>query len=45
MKPITITMDEVSLRKLDTQCKDEGRNRSLQIRELIKAEEKRKKSR
>ena len=42
MKPINITIDKESLRKLDSQCKREGRNRSQQIRELIKQEEARK---
>ena len=39
MKPINITIDKVSLAKLDNQCKREGRNRSQHIRELIKKEE------
>jgi len=40
MKAINITIDEVSLANLDKQCKREGRNRSQQIRELIKKEAK-----
>ena len=36
MKPINVTIDKESLQRLDNQCKREGRNRSQQIRELIK---------
>ena len=39
MKPINVTIDKESLQRLDNQCKREGRNRSQQIRELIKKEE------
>ena len=41
MKPINVTMDKESLQRLDNQCKREGRNRSQQIRELIKEQENR----
>lgn len=40
MKPINITIDDKSLASLDRQCERERRNRSQQIRELIKKEEK-----
>lgn len=38
---VTFTFDKESNDKLNRQCKREGRNRSQQIRELIKEEENR----
>ena len=40
MKKVTLTLDEKSLKEVDRQAKEENRNRSAQVRELIKKESK-----